>query len=203
MAVCFAYRGEKMKKLLVTGFDPFNGNTANPSWLTAQALPQRVGEFEVHKLQLPTVYGQAAQMVMEFAATLQPDVILCLGLAGGRAAVTPERVGINIRSASIPDNAGQQFTDAPIIPGGPAAYFSSLPVTAMASAIREAGVPGAVSNTAGTYVCNDVLYTLCHHFAGTETQVGFIHVPYIPGQGELNLPLTDTVKALCAAIESL
>ena len=137
-----------MKKLLVTGFDPFNGNTANPSWLAAQALPQRVGDYEVHKLQLPTVYGQAAQMVMDFAATLQPDVILCLGLAGGRAAVTPERVGINIRSASIPDNAGQQFTDAPIIPGGPTAYFSSLPVTAMASAIREAGVPGAVSNTA-------------------------------------------------------
>ena len=203
MAVCFAYRGEKMKKLLVTGFDPFNGNTANPSWMAAQALPQRVGDYEVHKLQLPTVYGQAAQMVMDFAATLQPGVILCLGLAGGRAAVTPERVGINIRSASIPDNAGQQFTDAPIIPGGPAAYFSALPVTAMASAIREAGVPGAVSNTAGTYVCNDVLYTLCHHFAGTETQVGFIHVPYIPAQGEPNLPLADTVKALCAAIESL
>lgn len=192
-----------MKKLLITGFDPFNGNTANPSWLAAQALPERVGDYEVHKLQLPTVYGEAARMVLEFAEQLRPDVIISLGLAGGRTAVTPERVGINIRSASIPDNAGQQFTDAPIIPNGPAAYFSELPVTAMASAIREAGVPGSVSNTAGTYVCNDVLYTLCHHFAGTESKVGFIHVPYIPGQGEPNLPLADTVKALCAAIESL
>lgn len=192
-----------MKKILMTGFDPFNGNAANPSWMAAQMLPERVGDYEVHKLQLPTVYGQAAQMVIDFAKQLQPDVILCLGLAGGRAAVTPERVGINIRSASIPDNAGQQFTDAPIVPGGPAAYFSTLPVTAMAAAIREAGVPGAVSNTAGTYVCNDVLYTLCHHFAGTKTRVGFIHVPYIPGQGEPNLPLADAVKALCAAIKSL
>ncbi len=192
-----------MKKLLVTGFDPFNGNTANPSWMAAAALRSQVGEYEIYRLQLPTVYGEAARQVLEYAEKLRPDVILCLGLAGGRAAVTPERVGINIRSASIADNTGQQFTDAPIIPGGPAAYFSTLPVTAMASAIREAGVPGAVSNTAGTYVCNDVLYTLCHHFAGTETKVGFIHVPYIPGQGEPNLPLADTVKALCAAIESL
>ena len=192
-----------MKKILITGFDPFNGNTANPSWVAAQALPDRVGDYEVHRLQLPTVYGQAAQMVIDFAQQLQPDVILCLGLAGGRAAVTPERVGINIRSASIPDNAGQQFTDAPIIPGGPAAYFSTLPVTAMAAAIREAGVPGAVSNTAGTYVCNDVLYTLCHHFAGTKTRVGFIHVPYIPGQGEPNLPLEDMVRALETAIGAI
>ena len=192
-----------MKKILITGFDPFNGNTANPSWMAAQALPDRVGDYEVHRLQLPTVYGQAAQMVIDFAQQLQPDVILCLGLAGGRAAVTPERVGINVRSASIPDNAGQQFTDAPLIPGGPAAYFSTLPVTAMAAAIREAGVPGAVSNTAGTYVCNDVLYTLCHHFAGTKTRVGFIHVPYIPGQGEPNLPPEDMVRALEAAIGAI
>lgn len=192
-----------MKKLLITGFDPFNGNTANPSWMAARALPERVGDYEVHKLQLPTVYGEAARMVIDFAATLQPDVILCLGLAGGCGAVTPERVGINIRSASIPDNVGQQFTDAPILEDGPAAYFSTLPVTAMAAAIRAAGLPGAVSNTAGTYVCNDVLYTICHHFAGTKTRVGFLHVPYIPGQGEPNLPLADTVKALCAAIESL
>ena len=192
-----------MKKLLVTGFDPFNGNTANPSWLAADALPDRVGEFEIYRLQLPTIYGEAARMVLEYAESLQPDVILCLGLAGGRPAVTPERVGINVRSASIPDNAGQQFTDMPIIPDGPAAYFSTLPVTAMAAAIRDAGLPGQVSNTAGTYVCNDVLYTLCHHFAGRATKVGFIHVPYIPGQGEPNLPLADTVKALVAAIGAL
>lgn len=192
-----------MKKLLITGFDPFNGNLENPSWLAVSALPDTVGNYMLQKMQLPTVYGKAANMVIAAAGEWNPDVILCLGLAGGRAAVTPERVGINIRSASIPDNAGQQFTDAPIIRDGPAAYFSTLPVTAMAQAIRDAGLPGAVSNSAGTYVCNDVLYTLLHHFAGTKTRVGFIHVPYLPGQGEPNMALADTVRALQAAISAM
>lgn len=192
-----------MKKLLITGFDPFNGNLENPSWLAVSALPDTVGNYMLQKMQLPTVYGKAANMVIAAAGEWNPDVILCLGLAGGRAAVTPERVGINIRSASIPDNARQQFTDAPIIRDGPAAYFSSLPVTAMAQAIRDAGLPGAVSNSAGTYVCNDVLYTLLHHFAGTKTRVGFIHVPYLPGQGEPNMALADTVRALQAAISAM
>lgn len=189
-----------MKKLLITGFDPFSGNTANPSWLAASALPDTVGNYMLQKMQLPTVYGEAANMVIAAAGQWEPDVILCLGLAGGRAAVTPERVGINIRSASIADNAGRQFTDSPILPEGPAAYFSTLPVTAMAKAIRDAGFPGMVSNTAGTYVCNDVLYTLLHHFVGTGIRVGFIHVPYLPEQGEPNMALADLVGALQAAI---
>lgn len=189
-----------MKKLMITGFDPFHGNTVNPSWQAAAALPDTVGPFQLKKLQIPTVYGQAAQKVLDEAALWQPDVILCLGLAGGRPAVTPERVAINLRSASIPDNAGRQYTDAPIVPHGPAAYFSTLPVTVMAEAIRKAGVSGAVSNTAGTYVCNDVLYTLLHRYAGTGVKVGFIHVPYLPEQGEPNLPLEEMVKALTAAI---
>ncbi len=189
-----------MKKLLLTGFDPFNGNFSNPSWQAAAALPDAVGEYQLKKLQLPTVYGQAARLVMDEAAAWQPDVILCLGLAGGRSAVTPERVGINLRSASIADNAGRQFTDTPIAPGAPTAYFSTLPVTAMAAAIRSAGLPGVVSNTAGTYVCNDVLYTLLHRYAATDVKVGFIHVPYLPGQGEPNMTLEDMVTALTAAI---
>lgn len=192
-----------MKKLLITGFDPFNGNESNPSWQAAEELPDKVGNFELKKLQLPTVYGEAARNVIAEADIWQPDVILCLGLAGGRAAVTPERIGINLRSASIPDNAGRQYTDTPILPGGPAAYFSTLPVTAMAQAIREAGFPGAVSNTAGTYVCNDVLYTLLNRYDNTAVKVGFIHVPYLPGQGEPSLPLSDLVKALLAAITAI
>jgi len=192
-----------MKKLLITGFDPFNGNKSNPSWQAAEELPDKVGNFELKKLQLPTVYGEAARNVIAEADIWQPDVILCLGLAGGRAAVTPERIGINLRSASIPDNAGRQYTDTPILPGGPAAYFSTLPVTAMAQAIREAGLPGAVSNTAGTYVCNDVLYTLLNRYDNTAVMVGFIHVPYLPGQGEPSLPLSDLVKALLAAITAI
>lgn len=192
-----------MKKLLITGFDPFNGNESNPSWQAAEELPDKVGNFELKKLQLPTVYGEAARNVIAEADIWQPDVILCLGLAGGRAAVTPERIGINLRSASIPDNAGRQYTDTPILPGGPAAYFSTLPVTAMAQAIREAGFPGAVSNTAGTYVCNDVLYTLLNRYDNTAVKVGFIHVPYLAGQGEPSLPLSDLVKALLAAITAI
>ena len=192
-----------MKKLLITGFDPFNGNESNPSWQAAEELPDKVGNFELKKLQLPTVYGEAARNVIAEADIWQPDVILCLGLAGGRAAVTPERIGINLRSASIPDNAGRQYTDTPILPGGPAAYFSTLPVTAMAQAIREAGFPGAVSNTAGTYVCNDALYTLLNRYDNTAVKVGFIHVPYLPGQGEPSLPLSDLVKALLAAITAI
>ena len=192
-----------MKKLLITGFDPFNGNTENPSWLAAAALPDVIGNFMLKKVQLPTVYGVAAAKAIEVAEDWKPDVFIAMGLAGGRAAVTPERVGINMRSASIADNAGQQYTDTPIIADAPAAYFSTLPVTAMVQAIRDAGLPGQVSNTAGTYVCNDVLYTLLHHFDETDTKICFIHVPYLPGQGEPNLPLEDTVKALVAAIEIL
>ena len=192
-----------MKKLLITGFDPFNGNLENPSWQAVSALPDTVGEYRLQKMQLPTVYGEAAKRVIAAAGEWAPDVILCLGLAGGRAAVTPERVGINIRSASIADNAGHQYTDTAIIPDGPAAYFSTLPVTAMAKAIRDVGLPGAVSNSAGTYVCNDVLYTVLHHFSGTDTRVGFIHVPYLPKQGEPNMALADMVRALQAAITAM
>ncbi len=192
-----------MKKLLITGFDPFNGGQVNPSWETAAALPDRVGEYELKKIQLPVIYGEAADLVLAEAKKWQPDVILCLGLAGGRGNVTPERIGINLRSASIADNAGNRYADMPIDADGPAAYFSTLPVTAMAQAIRDADLPGAVSNTAGTYVCNDVLYTLLRHFDGTKTRIGFIHVPYLPGQGEPNMSLDDMVRALIAAISAI
>ena len=188
------------RKLLITGFDPFGGQAVNPSWGAVEQLPERIGDFVLCKLPIPTIFGEAAQMVLKKANAFQPDVILCIGLAGGRDAVTPERVAINIRDARIPDNRGYQPDGAPIVPGGPAAYFSTVPVKAMAEAIRAAHIPAAVSNTAGTYVCNDVLYTLLHHFDGTATRVGFIHVPYIPEQGSPSLPLEKTAGALTAAI---
>lgn len=192
-----------MKKLLITGFDPFGGQSVNPSWLAVEQLPEQVGEFALCKLMIPTVFEKAAQIVMEKAAQIGTDVILCVGQAGGRSAVTPERIGINVRSASIPDNEGVQPVEVPVVEGGPDGIFATVPVYAMTQAIREAGLPGAVSNSAGTFVCNDVLYTLLHHYAGTKTRVGFIHVPYLPTQGEPNLPLEDTVKALTAAIEAV
>ena len=192
-----------MKKLLITGFDPFGGESINPSWEAVRLLPKTVGDFELCKLQIPTVFGLAGQTVLKKAEELRPDVIICVGQAGGRAAVTPERVGINVRDARITDNAGAAPKDEPIIPGGPDGYFSTLPVKTMIAAINEAGLPGAISNTAGTFVCNDVLYTLLHHYRGTQVRCGFIHVPVLPQQGTPSLALEDTAKALVAAITAL
>lgn len=189
-----------MKKLLITGFDPFDGATVNPSWEAVKLLPERIGEYELYKLQIPTVFGVAPRAVLEKAAEICPDVIISVGQAGGRKAVTPERVGINVRDARIADNAGRVPTDEPIAADGPAAYFSTLPVKAMIAAVTEAGLPGAISNTAGTFVCNDVLYTLLHHYHGTSVQAGFIHVPYLPQQGSPNMPQETTLAALKAAI---
>lgn len=192
-----------MKRLLITGFDPFGGQSVNPSWAAVEQLPEQVGEYILCKLPISTLFGAAAQAVLEKAGQWHPDVILCVGQAGGRDAVTPERIGINVRSASMPDNAGYQPVEEPVVPGGPDGLFATVPVAAMAQAIRNAGYPGRVSNTAGSYVCNDVLYTLLHHYAGTETRVGFIHVPYLPQQGQPSLSLEATVAALQAAILAL
>ena len=148
----------------------------------------------------------AAQRAIEEAQAVQPDVILCVGQAGGRAAVTPEMVAINLRYAAIPDNAGLQPQDIPCAEDGPAAYFATVPVREMARAIAQAGLPGSVSYTAGTFVCNDLLYTLLHHYHDTAVRVGFIHVPFLPGQagqGQPSMALDDIVRALCAAIEAL
>lgn len=192
-----------MKKLLITGFDPFGGESINPSWEAVRLLPRTIGEYELCKLQIPTVFGLAAKTVLDKAAQIHPDVIICVGQAGGRAAVTPERIGINIRDARIADNRGNIPQDEPVVPGGPDAHLSTLPVKAMIAAITAAGLPGGISNTAGTFVCNDVLYTLLHHYRGTEVRCGFIHVPYLPQQGSPSLPLEDTAKALEAAISAL
>ena len=190
-----------MRKLLITGFDPFGGATINPAWEAVKLLPDQIGDFEVHKLEIPTVFGLAAETVLAKAATVQPDVILCVGQAGGRAAVTPERIGVNIRDARITDNAGNQPSGEFIASEGPAAYFATVPVKEMAAAICTADLPGTVSNSAGAFVCNDTLYSLLHHYASAQVKVGFIHVPYLPEQGEPSLPLEKTATALRAAIE--
>ena len=192
-----------MKKLLITGFDPFDGATINPSWEAVKLLPDQIGDYELHKLQIPTVFGLAPKTVLAEAEKIQPDVIISVGQAGTRPAVTPERIGINVRDARITDNAGISPKDEPIVPGGPDGLFSTLPVKAMIAAITEAGLPAAISNTAGTFVCNDCLYSLLHHYAGTETRCGFIHVPWLPEQGSPSLPLEDTAKALEIAIKAL
>lgn len=197
--------GVFIKKLLITGFDPFGGESINPAWEAVRLLPDVIRDFELVKLEIPTVFGAAAQVVIDKAEEIHPDAIISVGQAGGRAAVTPEMVGINLRYASIPDNMGALPCDIPIAEGGPAAYFSTLPVRAMAKAICDAGLPGAVSYSAGSFVCNDVLYSLLHHFDETAVRAGFIHVPFLPEQtkDKPSLPLEQTAAALRAAIEAI
>ena len=137
------------------------------------------------------------------AKDFSPDVILCIGQAGGRAAVTPERIAVNIRDARIPDNEGNQPAGEHIAIEGPAAYFSTLSPEMMRDAILNAGIDATISNSAGAFVCNDTLYSLLHHYADTPIRVGFIHIPYLPEQGTPSLPLRDTIAALTAAITAL
>lgn len=189
------------RKLLITGYDPFGGASINPAWEAVKLLPDAIGDFRLFKLEIPTVFSLAAERVLEAAAAVQPDVILCIGQAGGRSAVTPERIAVNIRDARIPDNSGNQPKGEFVCPEGPAAYFSTVPVMDMAEAIEKHGLPGTVSNSAGAFVCNDTLYLLLHHYAGTDTKIGFLHVPWLPEQGSPSLPLEQTCAALIAAIE--
>lgn len=191
------------KKLLITGFDPFGGETVNPAWEAVKKLPDRITDYTLYKLEIPTVFGLAAETVLAKAAQTQPDLILCIGQAGGRAAVTPERIAVNIRDARIPDNAGNQPGGEQIAPDGPAAYFATVPVKEMAAAIENAGIAATISNSAGAFVCNDTLYSLLHHYAHTDVKVGFIHVPYLPEQGQPNMELEVITKALEAAIEAI
>lgn len=190
------------RKLLITGFDPFGGADINPAWEAVKLLPEEIGDFVLYKLEIPTVFGFAAEMVLAKAAELCPDVILCVGQAGGRSAVTPERIAVNIRDAKIPDNAGNRPEGQFVIADGPAAYFATVPVMEMAQAIRDVNISGVVSNSAGAFVCNDTLYLLLHHYAGTDVKVGFVHVPWLPEQGSPSLPLAQTAAALEAAIRA-
>lgn len=189
-----------MKKLLITGFEPFGGADMNPSWLAVQALPDRVGDYELCKLKLPTIFGEAAQMVLAKAEEFCPDVVISVGVAVGRDAVTPERIAVNIRDARIPDNIGSQPRGEFVAADGPAAYFATVPVEKMAQAIRDARIPATVSNSAGAYVCNDVMYSVLHHYAGTSVRAGFIHVPQLPQQGQPAMELERIVSALTIAI---
>lgn len=197
-------------KILLTGFEPFGGEKINPSWeaVNKVVLPEDV---ELVKLKVPTVFGEAARIVTEAIRECRPDAVVCVGQAGGRDKITPERVAINIIDARICDNRGNQPVDCPVAVGGPAAYFSTLPIKEMAAAIEKAGVPSAVSNTAGTFVCNCLMYRVIHELVtcGHQIPAGFIHVPYIPEQTEVmetpqpSMPLEQIVKGLEAALKVL
>lgn len=197
-------------KLLITGFDPFGGEKTNPAIEVVKRLPAAIAGATVVPLEIPTVFGTCAEVVRQAIITERPDVVLSVGQAGGRSALTPERIAINLDDGRIPDNAGFQPIDQPIQPNGPAAYFTQLPVKAMAQAIRQAGLPSHVSTTAGTYVCNHIMYQV-QHLRATEfpqLQAGFIHIPFLPEQvvqrsGVPSLSLTDDVRGLTAAIRAI
>jgi len=191
--------------ILLTGFDPFGGDTDNPSWRVAQALAgQRIAGHVVVAAQLPTVFGASLTELARLVHQHQPATVLCLGQAGGRAALSVERIGINIDDARIPDNTGAQPVDTAVVAAGPAAYFSTLPVKAMLQAVQRAGVPCEVSQTAGTFVCNHVLYGLLHllaqHPALAHTRGGFVHVPWLPSQGTPHLALREMVRGVHEAL---
>ena len=199
-----ADRGVAMKKLLISGFEPFGDDTINPSWEAVKLLPEEIGQYAITKLCLPVVFGKATEIVLEAAERILPDVIICVGQAGGRAAITPELVAINLRHATIPDNEGNRPIDEPIISDGDTAYFSTLPVRGMAEAVNSSGISAGVSYSAGAYVCNDLIYSILHHSKNTNVRAGFIHVPYCSQQQkEPAMPLSDIVNGLTLAIKAI
>ena len=171
-------------KLLLTAFDPFGGSPINPAQEAVRLVPDRIGDVEIIKLEVPTVFGKSIDTVIAKMAEVRPDAVLCIGQAGGRYDLTPERVAINLNDARIPDNEGNQPIDVPVFNDGAPAYFSSLPIKAMVAGIREAGLPASVSNTAGTFVCNHLMYGVLYHIARSFPGVrgGFMHVPFVPSQ---------------------
>jgi pyroglutamyl-peptidase len=197
----------RVPSVLITGFEPFGGEAINPSWMAAQALHGRV--VAGHRLisaRLPTAFGHAAQALRDLLHHHEPALVLCTGQAAGRAALSLERVAINIDDARIPDNTGAQPVDTPVVAGGPAAYFTSLPIKAMLVALIAEGINAEVSQTAGTFVCNHVFYGLMHELATrhefSRTRGGFVHVPWLPGQGQPSMRLDEIVQGLRLAIET-
>jgi len=197
-------------KLLLTAFSPFGGEKINPSLEAVKLLKDKILETDIIKLEVPTVFGKSIKIVADAIEKERPDYVLCIGQAGGRFGITPERVAINIDDARIPDNEGNQPIDRPIFADGEPAYFSGLPVKAMVEEIRKEGLPASLSNSAGTYVCNHlmygVLYTLSKKYKGGKG--GFIHVPFIPEQtvdkpDKPSTSLTDIVRGLEAAIRAV
>ena len=197
--------------VLVTGFEPFGGESINSSLEAVKLLKGlTIAKAQLHVREIPCVRYRSIEAVKEGIAECEPDIVLCIGQAGGRMDLSVERVGINIDDFRIPDNAGNQPIDEPIVIGAPSAYFSPLPIKEIAAAVRATGVPAAVSNSAGTFVCNHVFYGILHELAveGRGRRGGFIHIPYLPEQAacrtspQPSMSLHTVVAGLKAAIET-
>lgn len=169
-----------MRKLLITGFDPFAHYTLNPSWEVVRALPEQIGDLQLTKLLLPNIFGLAGRMLLEKAQELQPDIILLTGMDSGSTHVHVDTVAVNYRDALIEDNLGHKPWNEPVIKDGPAAYLATIPAHEIVRQLQREHCPVHLGYTTGGFVCNDIFYLACHHYAGTSTQVGFIHVPLLP-----------------------
>ncbi|QDH66653.1 pyroglutamyl-peptidase I [Pseudomonas azotoformans] len=174
-----------MRTVLLTGFEPFDQDLVNPSWEAVRQLDgvQLDDDVRIVARRLPCAFATAGECLLQLISELRPAMVIATGLAPGRSEISIERVAINVNDARIPDNLGEQPIDTAVVVGGPAAYFSTLPIKAMARAVREAGIAVSVSQTAGTFVCNQVFYRLQHELAGTGVRSGFIHVPNQLGAG--------------------
>ena len=175
---------KSIRTVLVTGFTPFAGEDTNPSWEIVKELPDSIAGYCIEKLKVPTEFGKAIDVAAKAIDKIQPKVVLCFGQAGGRSRMSVERVAINVDDARIADNAGKQLIDEPIRRNAPAAYFCTVPVKAMVANMVRAGAPTEVSNSAGTFVCNHLIYGVLHHIAsqGYAIRAGFVHVPYMEAQ---------------------
>ena len=198
-----------MVKVLLTGFDPFAGESVNPSLEAIKALDgEQIGDAQIIGRSLPVVFGESIDVLKKYLDEIKPDIVIGVGQAGGRSAISVEKVAINLSDGRIPDNSGKQPVDEPINPDGPVAYWSGLPVKAIAKKVQEAGIPAEVSHTAGTYVCNHIFYGLMDLLSEREAvRGGFIHIPFIPEQavrhpGQPSLALSDIVKAVRIAIDT-
>lgn len=197
-------------KVLITGFDPFGGESINPALEAVKKLPDTIEGAEIIKLEIPTVFRKSLEKIEENIIKLNPDVVISIGQAGGRFGITPERVAINIDDARIPDNETNQPIDIPIFEDGDTAYFTTLPIKAMVKEMQDNGIPSSVSNTAGTFVCNHVMYGVLYMAAKKYPNIkaGFIHVPYIPSQvvtkqNQPSMSTEDITKGLTLCIKAI
>lgn len=196
-------------RVLITGFEPFGGELVNPALEAVMRVRQKIDHIEVIKAKLPVVFHQSISVLQGLIESHSPNVVICVGQAGGRTAITLERIGINVDDARISDNEGNTPVDQKINPNGPDAYFSTLPIKAIVKAINECGIPANVSNTAGTYVCNHILYGLCDYIVSNSLEIkgGFIHVPFAPEQviknpGQPSMAIDNIVSAIEIAIKT-
>ena len=198
-----------MKKVLVTAFDPFGGEKLNPALEALMILPDELEGIKIIKREIPTVFGKSFDVLYAALVEELPDVVISVGQAGGRSAISLERIAINIDDARINDNEGVQRIDSPIVEEGPAAYFTSLPIKDIVQALHQAGIPASVSNSAGTFVCNHLMYATLHYAATKQPQLkaGFVHIPYLPKQvldkpAKPSMSTENVVEALALIIKT-